>query len=133
MAFFGAFALGWALVGGGFDVIGAGIGVLVGRSAGVLVKLYYGRRLAGLSVGVWFRRAFLPVVLLTAASLAVGAVPRFLMAESLLRIMVTGMASLVTLVALTWFSALSAEDRRLVALHLARKTGSVCRQDETGK
>ena len=114
LAFFSAFALGWALVGGGFDVLGAGVGVLIGRSAGVLVKLHYGRTLAGLSVRVWLRRAFLPIALLTVASLAVGAVPRLLMAESVLRIVLTGLSSLATLGPLAWIIALSAEERAFV-------------------
>ena len=118
LAFFGAFALGWMLVGGGFDVLGAGIGVLVGRSAGVLVKLHYGRKLAGLSSGVWLRRAFAPTVLSAVASLAAGAVPRFLMAESWLRIVATGLCSLAALAALTWFCTLSAEDRQLLRRRL---------------
>ena len=114
VAFFGAFALGWALVGGGFDVLGAGIGVLVGRSAGVLVKLWYGRKIAGLSVRTWLRRALLPVLLLSVSSLAVGVLPRFLMAESLVRIVVTAAASLGALLPLAWFFVLSGEDRKLV-------------------
>lgn len=117
-AFFGAFALGWALMGGGFDVLSAGVGVLIGRSANVLVKLHYGRVVAGLSVRIWLRRAFLPVALLTVVSLAVGAVPRLLMAESVLRIVLTGLSSLATLGLLAWLIALSAEERAFVRRQL---------------
>lgn len=120
LAFFGAFALGWALVGNGCDVLGAGIGVLVGRSAGVLVKLRYGRTIAGLSVRIWLRRAVAPVALLMVVSLAVGAVPRVLMEESVLRLAVTAAASLAALVPLTWRFALSRDDRTSVTLHLKR-------------
>ena len=95
-------------------MLGAGIGVLVGRSAGVLVKLWYGRKIAGLSVRTWLRRALLPVLLLSVSSLAVGALPRFLMAESLVRIVVTAAASLGALLPLAWFFVLSGEDRKLV-------------------
>lgn len=113
LAFFGAFALGWGLVGEGFDVMGAGMGVLAGRSVGVLVKLHYGRTKAGLLVRVWMKRALWPVFLLAVVSSVAGAMPRLLMDESVWRLGLTAAASVGSLLALTWFVALSAEERLL--------------------
>lgn len=114
VTFFGAFFLGWILVANGAGVLGAGLAVLIGRSSNVLVKLWFGRGLAGLSVRTWCRRAFLPTVILSCGSLAAGAVPRVLMAESVSRIVLTALASLAAFVPLAWFFALSAEDRRVI-------------------
>ena len=113
-AFLGAFALGWILVGGGMGVVGAGVGVLIGRSAAVLVKLHYGRTLAGLSVGIWLRRILLPVGATVAFALAVGAIPRFLLPPTPLRLFVTTGCCLAAFLALAWFVALDASDRRAV-------------------
>ena len=93
VTFFGAFALGWILVAYGSGVLGVGLAVLAGRLANLFVKLWFGCRLADLSVRLWIWRAFLPVVGLAAVSLAAGAVPRLTMDESLVRCAVTACAS----------------------------------------
>ena len=120
-AYFGAFLVGWGLIAVGCDILAVGFAVILGKFAGDLVKLHYGRTIAGLSVRLWIRTVLVPSLLVAAAAVGGGLAPRLLLAPSVARALATGLAALAVAAPLAWRFALTASDRALVLSKLRRR------------
>ena len=87
---------------GGLDVVGVGLAWIGVVFLSCLVKIYFGRKIAGLSIRYWFGHVFVPFLIVFAASLVAGLAPRLLLDPSLFRIIVTGIAVEFALLPLSW-------------------------------
>ena len=67
-----------------------------------------------LSARYWLLKIILPLILVTVLTVVVGLVPRWFMAESLARMIVTTLCSLMTLLPLAWIVVLNASERAFV-------------------
>lgn len=112
--YLGAFLLGWALVAAGYGLLAMGLAVVLGKIAGGLVKLHYGRTLAELSVEHWARTVLAPVALVAVAAVSAGLVPRLLLAPTFARAVLTGLASVTAATPFVWFFALTSADRAII-------------------
>lgn len=96
------------------DIVGVAYAWIAAISIAGLIKLYFARHLCGISGTYWFRRIVLPLTLVSLIALSVGAAPRFLMAPSLMRVVMTTCAVEMTLLPLLWVFVLSQEEKTLV-------------------
>lgn len=103
--------LGWLFVCHGGGVASVGLALVTGSVATQFFRLYYGSRIAGLSIRTWFSGVFLPVVFLAAVSSAAGAIPRFLMAPSMFRVVATTGLSVAVFAVFVWFVVLGTQER----------------------
>lgn len=104
-----AVAAAMAAFGFGLDAVGlalTAIAVLDGTLHLVLTRVYL-----GFSFLAWAVRIALPLVAITAVSVAVGSLPRLFLPQSFVRVCVTTLAANATLGLTGWVFALTAEER----------------------
>ena len=121
LALFGAFALGWALVAAGLDVLGMGLALLAGKAVVAGIRVVYGQRVAGIARREWCGSVLLPMAAVTAVTVALASVPRLLLPASFARVAVTTLVSLAAFAPLAWIFALSAEDRAGIRRRFRRR------------
>ena len=110
-----SFFLIWSLILLGLDVVSVGLGIVVCSVYTIGIKLYWGRRICGLSIRYWLWHIMLPVLFVVVVAAAVACVPRILMAESFLRVLLTVLVSESVFLPLTWRYVLEAPERRFLA------------------
>ena len=103
-------ALAWT--GMGLDAAGVAL-TLVAVADGVSHVMLY-KRYFGFSSWAWIKKILLPLIVVAAVAVAVGALPRLLMPPSFLRVVVTTLAVNLTLLPLVWRLGLNASERELV-------------------
>ena len=118
LAFFGTFFLAWILLGLRFDIWSVGVASLVGKLWSIVVKLWYGRSVAGLSVKRWIGGVAIPLMLVAVTTSVVGTLPRFLMSPSVYRVGVTTILCEIVFVPLVWYFVLSIGEKMVVTRRL---------------
>ena len=101
----------YAFFRGGFDVVGAGLSFVCTNACIIVVKLYFGRRVAGLSVRHWLTRVFLPILGSFSVAFLAGRCLRSHMAPSLTRIVLTALTAELALIPLVWLLVLQQAER----------------------
>ena len=122
-AFWSIFALTWILLGLGFDLWSVGVSLLVGKFWSILVKLWYGRTVAGLSVRKWVKEILFPLIGLAIISGGIGCIPRLFMTPSLLRVCMTTILFVLAFMPLVWFKVISLPERSVVVSRLSSMIG----------
>ena len=74
-------------------------------------RVWFARKLVGMSARHWLFRIFLPLVLLTALCFGIGFLPHFFMEASLGRLVVTGCLTEAALLPLAWYLILDGDER----------------------
>lgn len=97
-------ALGWGIYAVGWAMVLTMMGCAWGR-------VWFARRLVGMSARYWLFHIFLPLVLLAAVSGAVGLVPQFFWEPSFWRVCLTTVVTEVMLLPMAWFLLLDREER----------------------
>ena len=118
-AFWGTFALTWILLGQGFNLWSVGVSLLIGKAWSIIVKLWYGRTVAGLSIRKWVTDILLPLLGLAIISSSIGYLPHFFMPSSVFRICVSAILFGLAFAPLVWFKILSGAERDVVASRLS--------------
>ena len=98
----------------GGDVACVGVALIVGRLGSAVVKLVFARKIAGLSIFLWFTKVFLPLMLIASVTVIIGVLPRLLIAKSFCRVSVTIVLCECALLPLIWFAILDDDDRQKV-------------------
>lgn len=112
--------IAWAMLAAGFDLESVGLAYVLSGALQILVKLWFGRSLCGLSPWTWMREVAGPLGLVGCAAVAAGFVPRLLAAASIGRIcLTTGFVECV-LLPLLWFLVLRQGERLLLVGRLRR-------------
>lgn len=102
----------------GLGVIGIGLSLILANILAVLVKLYYGERVAGLSIIYWFKRIFIPILVVSVISLMVGYLPSIWMTPSFVRIVVTTVFVDVVFIPLAFLGVLDHSERNYLKKRL---------------
>lgn len=109
-----ALPLAWVFVANGCNVYAVGGSVAFISAVHMGVRLWFARRLAGMSIRKWAFRAVFPVGVATAAAGAVGALPHLFMAPSIWRVGVTTLVAEAVFLPLLWGVVFDAEERAFV-------------------
>ena len=95
----------------GFRILAIGVFGIIQGVCCVVVRLWFGRRVVKVSVKKWIKRVFVPVMFVCIVCGLAGAVPRYYLGPSFLRVCVTAAASLLTFAPVAWCLALDAEEK----------------------
>ena len=114
IGYFIAFALTWLLMRLGFGLISVGYALILSAFYTVPVKLYFARKLGGLSIRYWMKRIVTPISLTIIVSIIVGIPVRIYISPSLWRLFLTTTLCEVTFLLLVWFWVLDDVERGLV-------------------
>ena len=109
----------YAFFRGGSDVVGAGLAFVCNGICVIGVKLYFGHRIAGLSVRHWLMRIFLPMLGAFLVALVAGRCLMLLFAPSVVRIVLTTLTVEVVLLPLVWFFVLQGTEQAQLREKLA--------------
>lgn len=115
--------LAYLFIRGGLDVVGAGLAFVCISIGVVATKLYFGRMVAGLSIRLWVRRIFLPLVLAFGVTFAVGSVSVGFLPASFVRVVVTTGAVEIVFLPLVWLFVLKDSERAYVKERIGSKLG----------
>ena len=115
-----ALPLAYVLIERGFDVVGVGFASIILNVLAVCVKVYFGKRVGGLSVWHWFSQVLTPVILTFSCALFCGGIITHCFNPCFSRIIVTGVVVELVLFSLSWIFVLRT-DERLFCLSKIRK------------
>ena len=115
LAFFGTFFLAWIFLGFRLDVWSVGVALLVGKLWSIMVKLWYGRSIAGLSVKMWLGGVAIPLTFVAGITSAVGYMSHFVMPPSVYRVGITVILVEIVFLPLVWYFVLSRDEKVVVA------------------
>lgn len=93
----------------------------------VVGDVYLARGLAGMSGWVWLRTVLLPLAFVSVVGVAIGSVPKFFMSQSFLRMVLTSLLVLVTLIPFSWFVILSKAEQALIVDKIWKRFVRKCR------
>ena len=115
-----ALPLAWCFFAHGMSVYALGYAMIISRGACAVMRMVMARRKTGLSVRYWFSNIAMPLLAVLAITLAIGALPRFFMAHSFMRICVTTLLCVGVLTGSSWFFVLNKSERNF-AMERLRK------------
>ena len=130
---FATVPLAWVFVANGCNVYAVGGSVAVVSMVHAAIRVWFARRLAGMSVRHWLRGSLFPIAVTSVLTLALGGLPRLWMAPSPVRVIVTGLCSESVLLPLVWLFVLDKEERDILYERFLRRIPirSLRRRDET--
>ena len=102
----------WVALGGG--VVAVGLSLVVTMAVCAWGRVFFARKLVGMSARYWLFRIFLPLVAVSAVSGTAAWLPHLWMAPSLFRIIVATLCAEVLLLPLAWFLILDGAERRFI-------------------
>lgn len=120
----------WVLMRMGMGLRVVGYLALFSAGFNVVQRVFYAWRFADVSPVDWLRRVALPIVFLIVAGLAAGSVPRFTIAPSCIRVLLTFVSMEAVMLPLVWFIAIDADERAYVREKWAKFKGKIT--GETG-
>lgn len=98
----------------GWGMAGVGTALVVGMTGCAWGRVWFARKLVGLSASYWLKRVLLPLAVVVSLSLSVGAIPRCFMAQSFMRIILTTMVVEIMLIPVSWMFLLDEEERSFI-------------------
>lgn len=122
-----ALMVSWLFILMGFDLLSIGIGLIAGKFAVVLVRLYFGSVIGGLSVVHWVRNVFCPILICLTAAIVVGLLPVLLVDSLLLRIVATTAVMELVFLPLAWRCLFSATERSMVIDRIQTRSPGLAR------
>ncbi len=96
----------------GFDLLAIGYAMIITKVFAILIRLYYARKWAQLSVWYWLTRIFTPLTLVTIVALGAGWGVTSLFASTLSRIAFTILATEFVFLPLVWFFVIDAAEHK---------------------
>ena len=114
LGYFVAFVLAWLLLALGFGLIGIGYALILCTFYTVPVKLYFARKLGGMSIRHWMNKIFSPIVIALILSVCVGLPIRFYLKPSLGRVILTTILCEIVFLPLVWIMVLDKAEKLLV-------------------
>ncbi len=98
----------------GLDIRAAAATIALSFVLSSFVRVFFARRIVGMSIRCWVCKVAIPITCAPLVVLAVGLMPRFVMAESFVRLCVTTALSEAVFVPLCWWGVLDNDERRFV-------------------
>lgn len=122
-----ALPLAWLLIESGMGVYSIGWAMVATMIVCASGRVWFARRLVGMSARHWLAKVFLPLAFVMVLSLAVGMIPHAFMESSFLRVCTTTGIVELFLIPISWFLILDVSERAFVSseirLALARVKG----------
>lgn len=106
-----AVPIAWLFLTFGWGIVGVGFALIIAKIATIIIRLYYGNKLSGLSASYWFMKIFIPVSAVTMVTLFFGFMPRMFFGQSFLRVCITTILCEIIYLPSVWFFVLSPSDR----------------------
>ena len=111
--------LAWLLVVQGFGPYAVGWAMVATMTVCALGRVWFARRLVGMSARYWTKRVCLPLLTLVGSSLGVGLLPRIFLAQSFVRVCVTTLIVESVLLPFAWFLVLDSSERMFLRSRFA--------------
>ncbi len=115
--------LAWLLLRAGWPPTGVGVAFLTVQLACALGRVFWVRRMFGVPIRNWLTAVIYPCMTVAVAAVIFAAVPRCLMAPTMIRLLIVGMVCTGALAWAAWRLALTPLERKFVML-FCRKIGS---------
>ena len=115
-----ALPIAWIFCALGFNVYYVGFGILIAWAFLVYGRLYFARKLIGMSIRHWFFKVMTPIVTLIVVVSSVGYLPHFCMKASLLRVFTTTICCECVMLPLLWLVVLEKAEREFVAARIRK-------------
>ena len=106
--------LAWLFCALGYGVYFVAIALFLTMAFCALGRVWFARKLAGMSARYWALSIMLPILIVTTCGTFFGLLPRFFMEESFSRIVVTTIFCEVTFIPLVWFVLFDNSEREFV-------------------
>ena len=106
-----ALPLAWLLIKMGFGVYSVGWAIVTTMISCALGRVWFARKLVGMSSLLWLRSVFFPLLFLIVLCLSAGLLSRVFLSPSFLRVCVTTVVVEIILLPMVWFVILDAEER----------------------
>ena len=110
--------LAWLLVELGVGVYSIGWAMVATMAVCATGRVWFARKLVGMSARYWLRSVFLPLMCVIVLSLATGSLTRLFMNASFTRVCTTTVVVEGLLIPFAWFLILDASERAFVASKL---------------
>lgn len=111
----------WLMMRRGWGIASVGYVALAGAVINAIQRVFFAQRVAGVSVADWIRRVLMPLLVLVVAGFVAAAGPRFSLAPSFGRIVLTILAAEAAMLPLCWLVIIDAEERA----YLCAKSGKI--------
>lgn len=98
----------------GWGMAGVGVALIVGMAGCAWGRVWFARKLVGLSASYWLKRVLLPLVIVASLSLSVGALPRYFIGKSFMRIILTTGIVEAVLFPISWLFLLDVSEREYI-------------------
>lgn len=110
--------IAWVLLQFDFGIASVGIALISMMVICAWGRVWFARKLAGLSSRYWLAHVFLPLAILTATSLAIGYLPRLILKQCFARVCITTAAIELWMLPMAWMLVLNREEREFVSAKL---------------
>lgn len=102
----------------GFGVAGVGLGILLSKLPFAAIRLYYARKLAGMSISIWLKKVFVPCAAISGLSILAGLVSRNNLPQSCVRVIITSVTVEFVLFPMAWYVLLDNSEREYIIAKL---------------
>ena len=119
--------IAWILIESGVGVYSVGWAMVTTMTICALGRVWFARRLVGMSAWYWLKRVCMPLILLIAICLVVGLVPRLFLPQSFLRVCTTTALVEIVLIPFSWFLILDASEQMFFKTRFSALTSKLKR------
>ena len=116
----------WLFVASGLGVYSIGLALLSMTAVCAIGRVWFARRLAGMSAVTWARKVVVPVGLTAIGACAASCIPRFVQQPSFLRVCETTFLAEVVLLPLAWLLVLDRDEKRYVRQKIVQVSRNLC-------
>ena len=109
--------LSYLIIRAGYPIYYATASFVVLEFISFLIRLLFGKRIAGISISNFFRIVLFPVVFITIISAVLCLIPHFCIYETWPRLIITCITYGVSFLLLVWFFAFNKEQRDSILSH----------------
>ena len=110
----------WVLAEMGYGIYSIGVALFSMTAISAIGRVWFARKLAGMSMRIWVAKIVLPIGIVAAIALGACFMSRLMMPPTLLRLCITGVVAEITLLPLAWGVVLQKEEREYVTERIAQ-------------
>lgn len=116
-----SFVLAWVALACGMGFEGICLAIILMRVIAIAVRLILGKKLVGMSAGIWLREVFVPITCVSLIVLSLGSFVKCMCHQSFMRLCVTTLFSWVTFGLLAWKFVLTTRERSVLSRKFKKK------------
>ena len=115
-----ALPLAWFFCSNGLNVYWVGVALLITCMMLTYGRLYFARKIVGMSIRLWVTRILIPIIIVLMLSSVSGCVPRMFLAQSVMRVLITTLMTEIVLLPLAWGFVLDSDERHFIVSRLKK-------------